>query len=38
MLNEDGGIEADMTVVCIDRNHFRIVSSATTRKEINIIF
>ncbi len=32
MLNEDGGIETDLTVVCIDKNHFRTVSSATTRE------
>ena len=32
MLNEDGGIEADLTVVCLDKNHFRIVSSASTRE------
>ena len=32
MLNEDGGIESDLTVVCIDKNHFRIVSSAATRE------
>ena len=32
MLNEDGGIEADLTVVCIDKNYFRIVSSAATRE------
>lgn len=32
MLNEDGGIETDLTVSCIDKNHFRIVSSATTRE------
>ena len=32
MLNEDGGIETDLTVVCIDKNHFRIVSSAATRE------
>jgi len=31
MLNKDGGIEADLTVVCLDKNHFRIVSSAATR-------
>ena len=31
MLNEDAGIETDLTVVCIDKNHFRIISSATTR-------
>ncbi len=32
MLNKDGGIEADLTVVCIDQNHFRIISSAATRE------
>ncbi len=32
MLNEDGGIETDLTVVCIDHNHFRIISSAATRE------
>ncbi len=32
MLNEDGGIETDITVVCIDKNYFRIVSSAATRE------
>ena len=32
MLNEDGGIETDLTVVCLDKNHFRIVSSASTRE------
>ena len=31
MLNSDGGIEADLTVACIDNNHFRIVSSAAVR-------
>jgi glycine cleavage system aminomethyltransferase T/glycine/D-amino acid oxidase-like deaminating enzyme len=31
MLNEAGGIEADLTVICIEENHFRIVSSAATR-------
>ena len=31
MLNEGGGIETDLTVVCIDKNHFRIISSAATR-------
>ena len=31
MLNEAGGIETDLTVICIDRNHFRIISSAATR-------
>ena len=38
MLNQDGGIETDLTVVCIDHNHFRIVSSAQQEKEINFIF
>jgi 4-methylaminobutanoate oxidase (formaldehyde-forming) len=32
MLNPDGGIETDLTVVCIDNNHFRIISSAATRE------
>ncbi len=32
MLNKDGGIETDLTVVCIDKNHFRIISSAVTRE------
>ena len=32
MLNSDGGIEADVTVVCLDKNHFRIISSAATRE------
>ncbi len=32
MLNVDGGIETDLTVVCIDKNHFRIISSAATRE------
>ena len=31
MLNEDGGIEADLTVVCLDNDYFRIVSSAASR-------
>ncbi len=31
MLNESGGIETDLTVVCIDKNHFRIISSAAVR-------
>ena len=31
MLNSDGGIESDLTVVCIDNNHFRIISSAAVR-------
>jgi 4-methylaminobutanoate oxidase (formaldehyde-forming) len=32
MLNSDGGIETDLTVVCLDKNHFRIISSAATRE------
>ncbi len=32
MLNKDGGIETDLTVVCIEQNHFRIISSAETRE------
>jgi glycine cleavage system aminomethyltransferase T/glycine/D-amino acid oxidase-like deaminating enzyme len=32
MLNSDGGIETDLTVVCIGKNHFRIISSAATRE------
>jgi len=32
MLNNDGGIEADLTVVCLDKDHFRIISSAATRE------
>ncbi len=31
MLNDDGGIETDLTVVCVDKNHFKVVSSAATR-------
>jgi glycine cleavage system aminomethyltransferase T/glycine/D-amino acid oxidase-like deaminating enzyme len=31
MLNESAGIETDLTVVCIDKNNFRIISSATVR-------
>ena len=32
MLNSDGGIETDLTIVCIDKDHFRIISSAATRE------
>ena len=32
MLNKDGGIETDLTVVCMDHNYFRIISSAATRE------
>ena len=31
MLNEGAGIEADLTVVCLNKDHFRIISSAATR-------
>jgi len=31
MLNEAGGIETDLTVICIETNHFRVISSAATR-------
>jgi 4-methylaminobutanoate oxidase (formaldehyde-forming) len=31
MLNEGAGIETDLTVVCINENHFRIISSAAVR-------
>ena len=31
MLNEGGGIETDLTIVCINKNHFRIISSAAVR-------
>jgi len=32
MLNKDGGIETDLTVVCLDKDYFRIISSAATRE------
>ncbi len=32
MLNKDGGIETDLTVICVDKNYFRIISSAATRE------
>jgi glycine cleavage system aminomethyltransferase T/glycine/D-amino acid oxidase-like deaminating enzyme len=31
MLNEGAGIETDLTVVCLEKDHFRIISSATVR-------
>ena len=31
MLNEGAGIETDLTVVCIDNDYFRIISSAAVR-------
>jgi 4-methylaminobutanoate oxidase (formaldehyde-forming) len=32
MLNSDGGIETDLTVICLDKDYFRIISSAATRE------
>ena len=32
MLNPDGGIETDLTVICVEKNNFRIISSAATRE------
>jgi len=32
MLNEQGGIEADLTVTCISKNKFRIVTGSTVRE------
>ena len=32
MLNQDGGIETDLTVVCFSKNHFRIITSAANRE------
>ncbi len=32
MLNKDGGIETDLTVVCMDKNHYRVISSAANRE------
>ena len=32
MLNKDGGIETDLTVVCITKEHFRVVTSAANRE------
>ena len=32
MLNSDGGIETDLTVVCISDNHYRVIGSAATRE------
>ena len=32
MLNEDGGIETDLTVVCITKEHFRVITSAANRE------
>jgi len=31
MLNEGAGIETDLTIVCLDKNYFRIISSAAVR-------
>jgi len=32
MLNSDGGIETDLTVVCLSDNHYRIMGAAATRE------
>ena len=32
MLNHDGGIETDLTVVCFSKDHFRIITSAANRE------
>ncbi len=32
MLNESGGIETDLTVMCLAKNHFRIVSASNVRE------
>jgi len=32
MLNQDGGIETDLTVVCFSKVHFRIITSAANRE------
>tara|TARA_Y100001958_G_C21216501_1_gene541901 strand:- start:228 stop:2021 length:1794 start_codon:yes stop_codon:yes gene_type:complete len=32
ILNDDGGIEMDLTVVCLEKNYFRLISSAATRE------
>ena len=32
MLNDDGGIEADLTVVCLEENKFRIITGAENRE------
>ncbi len=32
MLNEDGGIETDLTVICFDKEYFRIITSAANRE------
>jgi len=32
LLNRDGGIEADLTVVCLEKNYFRVITSAANRE------
>ena len=32
MLNEDGGIETDLTVICLNKDHFRIITAAANRE------
>ncbi|MDB3983008.1 FAD-dependent oxidoreductase [Candidatus Pelagibacter sp.] len=31
MLNEEAGIETDLTVICLEKDHYRIISSAVVR-------
>jgi len=31
MLNDGAGIETDLTIVCLEKNHFRVISSAAVR-------
>jgi 4-methylaminobutanoate oxidase (formaldehyde-forming) len=32
MLNEDGGIETDVTVTCLEKNQYRVIGPASTRE------
>ena len=32
MLNKDGGIETDLTTICLKKNYFRIITSAANRE------
>ena len=32
MLNEDGGIETDLTVVCLKEDHYRVITAAANRE------
>ena len=38
MLNEDGGIETDLSIVCLEKNYFRIISSAAVRERDKAIY